>query len=341
MNITLHKTSTKLAALYLTIMMAISLFFSVIVYRLSVQEFDRAKGMPGLVLRTVPVGSGLSQIRNEIIDQQSKLYQQAKRRVLTNLVITNVFILIGGGFACYYLARRTLQPIEEAHEAQNRFTADASHELRTPIAAMRSETEVTLMDPRLTLAQAKQQLHSNLEELDKLTLLSEGLLRLARFEHSDLPKQPVQLQSIMQAAIERVMPLAEAKHILIVGAGEIPLDLHATGDRASLAEVLVILLDNAIKYSPPKSEILVAARIDQRHILCTVTDQGIGIKASELPHIFERFYRADTARSKQHVQGYGLGLAIAKNIIEAHGGTLTATSMPGKGSTFTLRLPKA
>jgi two-component system sensor histidine kinase CiaH len=346
MNITLHKTSTKLAALYLAIMMAISLFFSVIVYRLSVQEFNRVRGEQGLVVRgidmpsEVGVGAGkLSALRDEFIERQDAVYEEVKNRVLTNLVVTNVIILVGGGVASYYLARRTLQPIEEAHEAQNRFTADASHELRTPIAAMRSETEVTLMNPKLTLAEAKTQMQSNLEELDKLTALSEGLLRLARFEHADLPKKPFELRQVVQDAIDRVMPVAEAKNILITG--EIPNGLRGMGDKASLTEAVVILLDNAIKYSPEKSEISLAAASNQRAISLSVKDQGPGIKATELPHIFERFYRADTARSKQHVQGYGLGLAIAKNIVDIHDGLLTAKSTVGKGSTFTVTLPKA
>ena len=346
MNITLHKTSTKLAALYLAIMMAISLFFSVIVYRLSVQEFNRVRGDQGLVVRGIGVPGGgpsavgpLSDLRDQFIERQDAVYEEVKTKVLIHLAATNVLILISGGVASYYLARRTLQPIEEAHEAQNRFTADASHELRTPIAAMRSETEVTLMNPKLTLGQAKTQLQSNLEEMDKLTALSEGLLRLARFEHADLPKKPIELRQVVQDAINRVMPTAEARNILITG--EIPDGMKGIGDAASLTEAVVILLDNAIKYSPEKSEIAVSAAANQKAMSLIVKDQGAGIKATELPYIFERFYRADTARSKQQVHGYGLGLAIAKNIVEVHGGVLTAKSTVGKGSAFTITLPKA
>jgi signal transduction histidine kinase len=174
--------------------------------------------------------------------------------------------------------------------------------------------------------------------LEKLTALSEGLLRLAQFENTELPKEQLALNRITQRAIDRVLPLAESKHILI--SSDIPAKLHVQGDETSLTEAIVILLDNALKYSPDKTEVTVKATGGQKQISLTVQDHGIGIKATELPHIFDRFYRADTARSKQRTNGYGLGLSIARNIVELHDGTLSARSTPGKGSTFTVQLPK-
>lgn len=341
MKITLHRPSTKLAALYLAIIMTISLFFSATVYRLSTEEFGKVRGIHGVVmdLPVVNEAGPVATFKERLRQEQDVLYEKAKGNILSNLILTNVAILIGAGFLSYYLARRTLQPIEEAHEAQNRFTADASHELRTPIAAMRSETEVALMDPKLTLAQAKDHLKSNLEELEKLTALSEGLLRLAQFENSELPKERVAITGMVQRALDRVMPQAELKNILI--RSEIPPRGYVFGDQASLTEALVILLDNAVKYSPEKTEIALKALVAQKQVTITVKDQGIGIKATELPHIFERFYRADSARSKQQTNGYGLGLAIAKDIVEAHQGSLTVQSARGKGSVFTIQLPKA
>jgi two-component system, OmpR family, sensor histidine kinase CiaH len=340
MKITLHKPSTKLAALYLAIIMAISLFFSATVYRLSIAEFEKVRGVPGVVMRfpVVHEEGAVAAFKERLLEEQEDLYQEAKGRILSNLVLTNVAILIGAGFLSYYLARRTLQPIEEAQEAQNRFTADASHELRTPIAAMRSETEVALMDPKLTLALAKSRLKSNLEELEKLTALSEGLLRLAQFENGELPKVRVAIEDIVQRALDRAMPLAEAKNILI--RSDIPPRGHILGDQTSLTEALVILLDNAVKYSPEKTEVELTVSLGQKQVTISVGDHGMGIKATELPHIFERFYRADSARSKQQTDGYGLGLAIARNIVDVHDGSLVVESTRGKGSLFTIRLPR-
>jgi signal transduction histidine kinase len=343
MNVTLHKPSIKLAGLYLGILLTISLFFSASVYRLSMDQFDKGfKTGPGVVMdmRAAGPNSLMTDLKTQLMSERDRLRQDAQQRVLGTLVLTNIVIVIAGGFLSYYLARRTLQPIEEAHEAQSRFTADASHELRTPLAAMQSETEVALMDPKLTLAQAKERLQSNLEELAKITTLSEGLLRLAQLDNTDTAyRQPVTLATVVQQATTQLLPAAEAKGMLI--RAEIPDHLTVGGDEPSLREVCVILLDNAVKYSPDKTEVVVRTRESPKHIVLTVQDQGVGIKATELPHIFERFYRADSARSKQQTQGYGLGLAIAKDIVGAHGGTLSAQSQPGKGSTFTVQLPRA
>lgn len=333
----LHKTSTKLAGFYLVIIMVISLFFSANVYQLSVHELQRGLNGPGTILDE-PLGPGLSRLREQLRAERRELYRIAKQHVVQRLLVTNLIILVGGGFLSYYLALRTLRPIEEAHQSLERFTGDASHELRTPITAMRAENEVALLNPNLTLSQAKEQLQSNIEELDKLTALTTGLLRLATLDKNHFKAQPLAVESVVDQAIKRTLPMAEKKNILIKPTYKTKATINA--DELSAIEALVILLDNAIKYSPVKSQVTIAVRKDKKHVAIDVIDKGIGIKANELPYVFERFYRADVARSKQQVNGYGLGLAIAKNIADLHIGSLTAKSKPGKGSTFTLSLPQ-
>lgn len=341
----LHQPSLRLAGLYLGIIMTISLFFSASLYQLSMQEFNLGlrNAKPIISSFEDPLAAGteegaVARLKARLQAEYEAQYNHAKQRVLTRLTLINLAILIGGGFLSYYLARRTLKPIEEAHEAQSRFTADASHELRTPLTAMQSEIEVALMDPKLTLGQAKERLRSNLEELAKLTALSEGLLRLSHLENKEIRKEPVELEQVTNQALSRVLPRAEAKNILI--SSKVPGGLQTLADEVSLTEALVILLDNAIKYSPNKTEITITSSSSPRHASLSVHDHGMGIKATELPHIFERFYRADSARSKQQVQGYGLGLAIAKDIVTLHGGTIGVQSRPGEGSVFTIQLPK-
>lgn len=317
--------------------MIISLFFSATLYQTSDRELERGLRRPTATFNAVS-GPGFSNVlRQQILSEREEQYKEAHDRLLNNLILTNLLILVGGGALSYYLALRTLKPIEEAHEAQSRFTADASHELRTPITTMRTENEVALMDPKLTLKEAKQQLKSNVEELEKLSALSDGLLRLAQVENNNLRRVPIKAGRVTEMAVNRVLPRAESRSILINT--EIQKAGEFMGDEASVVEALVTLIDNAVKYSPEKSEIIVRVTREQRNILFQVIDSGRGISKSELPHIFDRFYRADLSRTKQNISGYGLGLAIAKSIADAHHGDITVTSKVNKGSTFTLILP--
>jgi signal transduction histidine kinase len=320
--------------------MFISISFSASIYQVSVRELDK-----GLQHQRDSFVIGLrNKLDVPLLDTQrlliatpGQLLDDSKTTIILNLIVVNAAIFVGGGILSYCLARRTLKPIEEAHEAQRRFTADASHELRTPIAAMQTEIEVALMDKNLTLGDAKKQLNSNLEELGHLTSLSEGLLRLARLEDNDLDKSSAGLKPILDSAINRVSQRAAKKTIKIKLNCQPKLSLMA--DRAILEESFVTLLDNAIKYSPSKSDIEINAQKELHNIKITIKDQGAGIDKKDLPHIFDRFYRSDKARNKNKTDGYGLGLAIAKKIIVLHDGKISATSRRGNGTVFTILLP--
>lgn len=336
---TLHNNSLKLAGLYLSIIMFISLFFSVTVYQLSTQELDRGIRGPGIDIGRGPE-RGLSRETRQALrldaEQRSDL---AKTNVKNRLIFINLFILVGAGFLSYYLAARTLRPIEEAHEAQSRFTADASHELRTPIAAMRSEIEVAMMNPKLSLSQSKKLMASNLEELDTLTALTGGLLQLAQNEHGLIEKTAVELSEAVNQAQERIILKSKSKKITIIT--DIPPNIHIHANSTSLVDMLAIILDNSVKYSPENSKVHVSAEIQRKKVLIRIQDEGIGISQNDIEHIFDRFYRADSARSKQQVNGYGIGLSIAKQIVEVHDGTIMVNSELGKGSTFIISLPPA
>ena len=262
-----------------------------------------------------------------------------KQRILWNLTELNLAVLVLGGGASFLLARRTLRPIQDAMEAQSRFTADASHELRTPLTAMKTEIEVSLRDKQLGVGEARELLQSNLEEISKLEALSNGLLRLAQYQQGIAqPKwKAVELASIVPDAIVRVLAQAQIAKITITA--DIPDKLSVEADAESITELLVILLDNAIKYGRENTAITITAKPRGGDVVVAITDQGIGIKAADLDHIFDRFYRADTSRSKNSTAGYGLGLSIAKQITDIHRGTITADSKLGVGTTFTLSLP--
>lgn len=326
----------KLAGFYLAIIVAISLFFSVNIYFVSARELERGARRQDQLVQSAfgPPPAGEARRIREARDQT---LDEAKARVIGRLVLVNVLIIVGAGGLSYYLARRTLQPIEEAHESLDRFTADASHELRTPITAMKSEIEVALADPRLTLKEAKAQLVSNLEELEKLTTLSEGLLRLAQLDAGELPTEPHDLADIIEQAVQHVATRAKKKQIAIKVQAT-PVTIQA--DHTSLVEALVTVLDNAIKYSPAHKAVQVTTKKTKHHARVTITDSGPGISRDELPHIFDRFYRADSSRTKNGTDGYGLGLSLAKHITELHGGSITASSRQGRGTTVTISLPR-
>ena len=342
-----HDASIKLAGLYLLVIMLISVVFSITIYQMYTQELRRelqrefvSATRKGQILRKSNPAE-IDELFEYLQETRGNVYSDAIIRMRQNLVIINLCILISGGLISYYLARRSLMPIERAHEAQARFTADASHELRTPITAMRTETEVSLADPDLTLADAKLQLESNIEEMEKLTHLSDGLLQLARLNNGDdLPKETVQLQALLNEVASRVEKSAQNKKQTI----ELPKagDLDISVNEDTFTQALVTIVDNAIKYSPKKATITITAKKQRSGVRISIADQGSGIPKADLPYIFDRFYRAESSRKKRGAGGYGIGLSIAKAIVEAHGGTITAKNNSAKakktGSTFTVTI---
>lgn len=318
--------TVRLTGWYLLILTILSLLFSGIVYNIAANELHR----PGPGNQTQVTYS--YSLRNDFEDWRLAREEEGKTRLVTSLVVFNIVVIATGGLASYYLAKRTLQPIEEALEAQTRFSSDAAHELRTPLAVMQSEIEIGLRGN----ASAKEQnelLQSNLDEVGRLRSLTDRLLLLSNFKTVEVTT--TSLDDVVTDAINRVIPLAQAKHI---GIDSTVGKQKATANAEVLTDTLVVLLDNAIKYSPKKSTVTVHAREQGKHILLEVTDTGHGIDEKDLPHIFDRFYRADTSRSKTHVEGHGLGLSIAKRSVEAMGGNISATSELDKGTTFTIRL---
>ncbi len=326
-----RQTALKLSIGYLITLMAISIGFSTVLYRVYSNELNRGLHRQGTYfLQFQPI--------TEFDDLRQQQLDEGLGHLRGNLIIFNLAILVIGGVASYGLARRTLRPIEQAIEAQNRFTADASHELRTPLTAMQTEIEVALRNPTLDKKETKELLKSNLEELAKLKQLSEGLLRLSGSNGHQILVEPVELAEVIKDALDRVILAASHKQIKITTKLK---SVRTKGDQANLTDLVAILLDNAIKYSPEKTTISLKLHRDTHHALVEIRDQGFGIKATDLPHIFERFYRADPSRSKEKTEGYGLGLSIAKKIANVHRGSISVVSYLGKGSIFTVTLPLA
>lgn len=322
----------RLTGWYVLIIMTISILFSVWVYNQARDELKFGLTNAPLIVEDNRSGHGRQDFAVIVNDR----LEDSRRRLIVRLSFLNLGVFLVGAAGSYLLARRTMQPVEEAVEAQHRFTADASHELRTPLAAMKTEIEVGLRDQTLSKSEAVELLKSNLEEINRLGMLTEGLLALSQSDDTPPAVVPVSLEDVTAKVAKRLQPLAEAKHIKIERDLQ-PVIVLANED--AVDKIVGILLDNAIKYSLEKTTVHVSVHGKDDHGYVTITDQGIGIKATELPHIFDRFYRADSSRSKAHVAGHGLGLSIAQTLAESLDGHITAKSTQDKGSTFTLKLP--
>ncbi len=231
----------------------------------------------------------------------------------------------------------TLGRLEDSVGQMRQFTASISHELRTPLTVLRGETEVALMEGH-SAEDYRRLLVSQLEEFDSLTRMINDLLVLANAEAGEIrwSEQDVDLSQLAVSLAEQLEPVASAKNIRLETAAA-P-DVHARGDAAWLERVILNLLDNAIKFSPSGGHIQVSVISEGDRAKLRVADEGIGIPSEALPHVFERFYRAEPSRSKR-IPGVGLGLALAKWIVEKHRGSITVESEPGHGTCFTVWLP--
>ncbi len=325
----------KLTAWYLLIIMLVSVSFSLVIYRGLIAEFTRLEHLErARMQRRQSALLPLPDPRPAFFDPD--VIAETKQRIRIFLVGVNIVILAGSAAAGYFLAGRTLKPIADMVDEQNRFISDASHELRTPLTSLKSEIEVNLRNKKLTLEETKRLLKSNLEDVNNLQALSENLMKLTRWENNNIPMETVSLSSVATAAVRHVAQQAKAKRVSITKT--IP-SLTVTGNAALLTELLVILLDNAVKYSANGKTITLSVRRTDGKAEIRVQDQGIGIHKEDLPHIFDRFYRADKSRTKTSVAGYGLGLAIAKQIVAQHHGNIRAASTIGKGTLFTIDIP--
>jgi two-component system OmpR family sensor kinase len=238
-----------------------------------------------------------------------------------------------------------LERLAETREAQRRFVSDASHEIRAPLTTIRGNAELLLLDPTTTPTDRADALRDIATEAARLTRLVDGLLALARGDAGRRsPPQPVRLQDLLTVQMNAMAERADAPHVLLGQCA--PALVRADPDR--LEEVVINLLDNAVKYTPPSGAVTCTLGTEAGWAILEVRDTGIGIHPDDLPHIFERFYRADRAHGRyefestsltQSVPGSGLGLAIARQIVEEAGGTLTVESTLGEGSCFTLHLP--
>jgi heavy metal sensor kinase len=232
---------------------------------------------------------------------------------------------------------QTFSRLEAAFSQQVRFTADASHELRTPLTVMHTNVQLALARER-SAEEYRIMFQSCQRASERMKSLLDSLLLLARADAGSLVFTPAvsNLKRIVEDSVSMLMPLAATKNITVESHLE-PVSLKA--DASRLGQVVTNLLTNAIRYNHDKGSIIITLKAEGAQAVLSIADTGIGIPPENQPFLFERFYRVDFSRARDD-GGTGLGLAICKTIVEAHHGTITFTSEPGKGSTFTVRLPR-
>ena len=256
--------------------------------------------------------------------------------IMEALAVIGFLCFIASLFGSLFLAGRAMRPIRLAWSKQRDFLADASHELRTPLAVIQASLDVIRSNTDEQVSEQRQWLDNIGESVESMASLVESLLFLARIDSQQHPidKKTFALDKAIANVVELFKPMTEEKSIRI--SVECEPGISVLGDEARIKQVLGILLDNAIRHTPPEGKISVMLQQIQHSIQLTVTDTGEGISSENLPKIFDRFYQVDPSRNKG---GAGLGLAIAKCIVETHAGTIQAQSKPDNGTTFLIRIP--
>lgn len=247
-----------------------------------------------------------------------------------------LLVLIGG--MSYFLAGRTLKPIKKTFEMQKRFTADASHDLRTPLTIMKTEMEVALQSKPENIEKYKEVLISGLEEIETMSSLVEDLLVLARSEGTQHREEQIVIEysTYLSSLVERTKVQAKTKNIEITFQG-VPASIFV--NEANFMRAVQNVLNNAVHHTLPHGEITITMSKKGKSSILVISDTGVGIEKGDLPHIFDRFYKASHSRNDE--TGSGLGLSIAKEFIERYKGTIAVTSELNKGTVVTVTMPLA
>ncbi|KRE82525.1 hypothetical protein ASG89_14825 [Paenibacillus sp. Soil766] len=320
-------------------------------YRIHAVQYKQPKMMNLKVLTDISQAKGLDTITPSslfteastkivaiqaisLIDSEQNMLKQLFELILIGIVAGGAVTILAG----MYLANQALRPIKQSWDKQQQFVADASHELRMPLSIIRANVELAFRHPEQSILNMSEPLSVVLEESKRMGRLTEQLLTLARADSNqeEIMLKPLPLTEVIREVVQKFEPLAELKQQRLELDVESGIELM--GDVERIHQLLVILLDNSMKFTPADGTICVAARKKGHDVELVVEDTGVGIAAEDLPHIFDRFYHGDKSRTRS-TGGTGLGLAIAKWIVSTHGGDITPASVLGEGTKMMLRFP--
>ncbi len=329
----------KLTFSYLVIVALISFTVSGIIYR-EVENTAKRELIKQDVLiekrfKRVILNDG--NLRDEML-QSDKTLIEIRKNTLINLGLLNLFILAITSILGYWFAGRTLKPIQENDKKQKEFLANAAHELKTPLTSLKTQLEVTLRDKNLTTEGAIESLKSGIEDIDYLNKIVNNFLSIGKLEEHEvkLKLNSLDLKILIDESILRLKDRILEKKIIVENKTNGAL---IYGDEFLIKELFGILIDNSIKNLKTYGTINITIEQKSNYQLITFRDNGFGISKEDLPHIFDRFYKSDKSRNKINSEGSGLGLTIAKEIMNKHKGVITCESELGKYTTFYLKFP--
>ena len=302
-------------------------------------------------LQSITIGNESYRILN-ISGSKDKEYSPVKNiQIIYNLkrekeMLYHLLIVIGFGsllsvfiaiMAGVYLANKALIPIKISWEKQQQFVADASHELRTPLSVMKLNLERLFRYPDNSIEQESETIHQAIKEINYMSKMTAELLALARSDSDQLQiiRSSIEFDEVLNQVIKNFKSLAMQKNINL-NAEIQPIKLM--GDKERLKQLFVILLDNAIKYTKENGSISIRSSVKNSRVLIDIIDTGIGIPKTDLPYIFDRYYRGDKSRNRA-IEGSGLGLSIARWIVQSHSGTIRVVSKEGEGTHVFVNLP--
>lgn len=330
-----NSATLKLTLWYVLFITLLSIVFSAGLYYFANQELNEALNSESHLIE--PNDHDADDLNH--IDKEE--YKASSNQFLAELLYFDLLVIFASSLLSYIFARRTLLPIERAHQAQIRFTAEASHELRTPLAAMKLDTEVTVLQRNPDKKSMLSTLRANLRDINRLEMLTEHLLDISRYDNKvENRAELLDLKVVIEEVLAQFRSLFKAKKLGVVK--DLSL-VKVKADERAIIQLLSIVIDNAVKYSNSGGKITLRLKAINKQAVITVEDVGQGIAEKDLPHLFERFYRSSSAigvSNKTEVDGYGLGLSLAKEIVRSHRGSIRINNKLNGGAIVEIKLPK-
>lgn len=337
----------KLTAWYVAIIMIVSLSFSTFMYLNVVNNTKRA-----LEFQQLRIERRLEQFENErgiqmpgkgmfkVPDFNEETLLQIREQVFAGLLFVNIAILFISSFLGYFLAKKTLNPINNVMESQKLFISNAAHDLKTPLTAIKTNLEVNLRNKKLSTAEAKKIMQQAIEEVDNLNYFTNKLLKQSKYSLvNNLPLNKFSVYKIILDTKKLLFSISNKNDIEIkIIKNKKP--IFALANSFSLQEALTNVVENAIKYSHPKSKVVISYFEKNNFVYIKVKDFGIGIKKENIKNVFNPFFREDEARENSFNHSHGLGLTIASEIVNKHKGSIKLISKINKGTTVIIKILK-